>query len=81
MTLQKVLLPTKPVVGGFFQVMQIHKACGRWSVTAAEVKRVLKRCHLSYRFGDMGDWFLYMHLLFGGQNPRRLAKVFSVDSP
>lgn len=80
MTLQKVLLPTKPVVGGLFQGIRIHGAYGRWSFTAAGVKGVLKRCHLSYRFGNIGGWFLHMRLLLVGESPKWLAKVFSTDS-
>lgn len=79
-TLQKVLLPTKPVVGGCFQVVQTHKAHGRWSFTAAEAKGFFKSCHWSYRFRNMVGCFLRVSLLFEGWKTKCLAKVFSMES-
>lgn len=65
MTFQKVLLPSKAVVGAYFQVVQPQRACGR--CTAARAKGLFERYHLSYGFGNMVGWFLNMYLLFEGE--------------
>lgn len=72
MTFEKVLLPSKPVVGAYFQVVQPHRACGR--CTAAGAKGLFGRCHLSYGFGNMVGWFLHTYLLFEGEKKTVFGK-------